>query len=126
MGEKIDPRGEITFQGTVPTIMAKGSFYIKYMVRDGEDRPEVLEQFGGAILGLPWDTPTDTIHMKLEVNLSMKVQKIRQGQAVMPVTMDLLEETTLTRRIMLSQVYAIYDPLGLLSPITIKYKLVLQ
>ena len=37
MGEKIDPRGEITFQGTVPTIMAKGSFNIKYMVRDGED-----------------------------------------------------------------------------------------
>ena len=37
MGEKIDPSGEITFQGTVPTIMAKGSFNIKYMVRDGED-----------------------------------------------------------------------------------------
>ena len=64
--------------------------------------------------------------MKLEVNLSMKVQKIRQGQAVTPVTMELLEETTLTRRIMLSQVYTIYNPLGLLSPITIKYKIVLQ
>ena len=64
--------------------------------------------------------------MKLKVNLSEKVQKIRQGQVVTPVTMELLEETVLTRRIMLSQVYAIYDPLGLLSPITIKYKLVLQ
>ena len=64
--------------------------------------------------------------MKLEVNLSEKVQKIRQGQAVTPVTIDLLDQTVLTRRIMLSQVYAIYDPLGLLSPITIKYKLVLQ
>ena len=126
MGEKIDPRGEITFEGTVPTIMARGGFYIKYMVRDGEDRPKVLEQFGGAILGIPWHTRTDTICMKLEVNLSMKVWKIRQGQAGTPVTMDLLEETTLTRRIMLLQVYAIYNPLGLLSPITIKYKLVLQ
>ena len=64
--------------------------------------------------------------MKLKVNLSMKVQKIRQGKPVTPVTLDLLEETTLTRRIMLLQIYAIYDPLGLLSPITIKYKLVLQ
>ena len=53
MGETIDPSGEITFQGTVPTIMAKGSFNIKYMVRDGEDQPEVLEQFEGAILGIP-------------------------------------------------------------------------
>ena len=32
----------------------------------------------------------------------------------------------LVRRLMLSQVYSIYDPLGLLSPITIKYKLILQ
>ena len=126
MGEKKDPRGEIVFEGTVPTIMARGGFYIKYMVRDGEDRPKVLEQFGGAILGIPWHTQTNTIRMKLEVNLSEKVQKIRQGQAMMPVTMELLEETVLTRRIMLSQVYAIYNPLGLLSPITIKYKLVLQ
>ena len=68
----------------------------------------------------------DTIHMKLKVNLSVKVQKIRQGKPVTPVMIDLQEETTLTRRIMLSQIYAISDPLGLLSPITIKYKLVLQ
>ena len=64
--------------------------------------------------------------MKLKVNLSMKVQKIRQGKAVTPVMIDLLEETTLTRRIMLLQIYAIYNPLVFLSPITIKYKLVLQ
>merc|ERR1712055_1132561 len=74
----------------------------------------------------PWHTQTDTIRMKLEVNLSEKVQKIRQGQSVRPVTMELLDQTVLTRRIMISQVYTIYDPLGLLSAITIKYKLVLQ
>ena len=50
MGEKKNPRGEIAFEETVPTIMAKGGFYIKYMVRDGEDRPEVLE-------GPSWASP---------------------------------------------------------------------
>ena len=85
MGKKKDPRGEIMFEGTVPTIMARGGFYIKYMVRDGEDQPKVLEQFGGAILGIPWHTRTNIICMKLEVNLSKTVQKIRQGQSVTPV-----------------------------------------
>ena len=33
-------------------IMAHGGFNIKYMIRDGEERPEVLNQFGGAVLGI--------------------------------------------------------------------------
>ena len=35
-------------------------------------------------------------------------------------------DAVLTRRVLMSQIHAIFDPLGLLSPITIKFKLVLQ
>ena len=45
------------------------------------------------------------------------------------ITLDMLgeiDDVLLTRRIMVSQIYSLYDPLGLLSPITIKYKLLLQ
>ena len=36
------------------------------------------------------------------------------------------KNAVLTRRVLMSQVHGIYDPLGLLSPITVKFKLVLQ
>ena len=43
----------IKFEETFSTIMAHGGFNIKYMVRDREDHPKILEQFYGAILGTP-------------------------------------------------------------------------
>ena len=69
---------------------------------------EILDAFGDKVLGIPWNTAKDTIEMKPEINLSTKVRKLREGKAVT------------------SQIYAIFDPLGLLSPITMKYKLMLQ
>lgn len=63
--------------------------------------------------------------MHLKVNLSPRQQKLRTGNAVTAETLHLIKKVPLTRRIMLSQVHAIYDPLGLLSLIMIKYKLVL-
>ena len=41
-------------------------------------------------------------------------------------TAHLLKRAVLTRRIIFSQIYSIYDPLGLISPLTIRYKLLLQ
>ena len=37
-----------------------------------------------------------------------------------------MDEIPLTKRIAISQINAIYDPLGLLAPLTIRYKLTLQ
>ena len=47
---------EIQFHGTVPRIMKAGGFNTKYMIRDGETRPELLEKYGGQVLGLSWNT----------------------------------------------------------------------
>ena len=43
-----------------------------------------------------------------------------------PGDKSLIRNAVLTRRELMSQIHGIYDPLGLLSPITIKFKLVLQ
>ena len=117
MGEIEDENGDRKYRGTVPTIMEKGGFYIKYMVRDGESRPGILEQFSGAVLGVPWDTEKDNIKMQFTVNLSPKVQKVHQGDPVKLEQVCELDGAKLTKRIMLSQIYSIYNPLGLLSPI---------
>merc|ERR1712055_716694 len=126
MGEVKTPDRSLSYTGTVPRIMARGGFTIKCMIRDGESRAEVLEKFGGSILVIPWDTQTDMIRMKLEVNLSKKVQKIREGLPITPENVGEIDSALITLRVMTSQIYRIYDPLGLLSPITIKYKLLLQ
>ena len=41
-------------------------------------------------------------------------------------TFGKLDGLVLMRKIVVSQVYGIYDPLGLLTPITIRYMLLLQ
>ena len=62
----------------------------------------------------------------MNVNLSDKKQGIRSGECLKPGDEQMIRDAELTRRILMSQIHGIYDPLGLLSPITIKFKLVLQ
>ena len=64
--------------------------------------------------------------MHMGVNLSTKKQKVRMGDEVTLDTLGVIDDMLLTQRVMVSQIYSLYDPLGLLSPITIKYKLLLQ
>merc|ERR1711942_512550 len=64
--------------------------------------------------------------MHMGVNLSAKKQKVRLGDEITHDTLGKIDDMLLTRRIMGSQIYSLYDPLGLLTPITLKYKLILQ
>merc|ERR1711873_100844 len=93
---------------------------------NGENRPETLELYGGLVLGLPWDTAKDVIVINMNINLSARKQGVRLGQNLRPEEEDHIKNAVLTRRVLMSQVHGIYDPLGLLSPITVKFKLVLQ
>ena len=114
------------YSGTVAKIMSQGGFRVKYMVRNGENRPEILELYGGSVLGLPWDAAEDVIVIQMDVNLSARKQGVRIGQNLYPGDEDLIRDAVLTRRVLMSQIRGIFDPLGLLSSITIKFKLVLQ
>ena len=115
-----------SYNGTVAKIMSLGGFKVKYMVRNGENRPEILELYGGSVLGLPWDTAEDAIMLKMDVNLSVRKQGVRSGQNLHPGDEKDIMNSVLTRCVLMSQIHGIFDPLGLLSPITIKFKLVLQ
>ena len=64
--------------------------------------------------------------MRFKVNILPKIQKVCTGPPVGKEEADDIRKLALSRRMMLSQVYSIYDPMGLLSPITIKYKMLLQ
>ena len=64
--------------------------------------------------------------MKPVVNLSPRINKVRTGPDLDLMTIDELDHVELTLRIVTSQIYGIYDPMGLLSPLTIKFKILLQ
>ena len=106
--------------------MKLGGFKIKSMIRNGESRPAILDLYGGPVLGLPWDTQQDVISLSMDVNLSAKKQGVRTGDSLKPGDEGEIREAVLTRRVLMSQVHAIFDPLRLLSPVTVKFKLVLQ
>ena len=126
IGDETWREGKPTYSGTVAEILQLGGFKMKVMVRDGEKRPEVTELLGGGVLGLPWKPHQDTIVMHLGVNLSAKKKGARVGPELTPQTVEEIDSAILTRREVVSQVYSIYDPLGLLAPIVIRYKLLLQ
>merc|ERR1711867_11785 len=115
-----------TYTGTVARIMGLGGFKVKYMIRNGESRPEILELYAGSVLGLPWDTSNDMLRLSMDMNLTQKKQGVRSGENLKPGDEHQIKDVELTRRKLMSQVHGIYDPLGLLSPTTIKFKLVLQ
>ena len=124
--ESTDPQENLTYTGTVAQIFALGGFTLKLMVRDGEDGPEITDKLGGGVLGVAWVPLKDEISMHLAVNLSLKKANIRLGPEITTSDLHQLSEIPLTKRIAVSQNNAIYDPLGLLAPLTIRYKLTLQ
>ena len=122
----MDKGGEVSYQGTVSQIMERGGFMIKYMIRDGESQPGMLEKLWRSVLGIPWDTSSDSIVMRPAINLSRKVWNLREGSAITPNCLKEINEAALIMQVMTSQIYGLYDPLGLLAPVTIKCKLLLH
>ena len=75
---------------------------------------------------MPWDTVEDVIRLSMDVNLSTKKRGLQVRAALKPNKTSVIREAHLTRQELLSQVHGIYNKLGLLSPITIKFKMALQ
>ena len=94
--EIADKDGNLSYTGTVSQIFALGGFTIKVMVRNGETR------------------------MHLAVNVSLKKANVRLGPEINLETLNQLRSMPLTKRIGISQINRIYDPLGLLAPLTIR------
>ena len=89
-------KGKPSYTGTVLQIMGLGSFQVRFKIRSGEKPPEVLQFYGGIVLGLLWDTDQDIIKLKMEVNLSAK----KQGKvcaALKPDEVNVIKESVLMR-----------------------------
>ena len=112
--------------GTFADILKMGNYILKVIVANGDPPGPMVDKLGGAVLGLPWDAPTDMIVMPLRVNISKRVRSLPTTSDLTVSTLPSLHLATLSRRICLSITMALYDPLGLLTPLTIRLKRLLQ
>ena len=112
--------------GTLAQKFAKGGFKLKVVACSGDKDGPMVQKLGGSVLGIPWNTETDKMSIKLTVNIS----KRRRGQPTGPdltvETLASLETATLTRRIVLSITMGIYDPLGYICPLTTRLRWLIQ
>ncbi|XP_048836046.1 uncharacterized protein LOC125711305 [Brienomyrus brachyistius] len=120
----------------VEEILKAGGFFLKPWVRSGQSGrkgaeadvlsqeqrktlilPNQMREGDNKALGIGYQVDEDKLYMLTAVNFSKRKKKMRVGK-------DLLEEEVrtetpnpLTRKALLSQVAALYDPIGLVAPV---------
>jgi len=128
-------RGNVTFtedgamltDGTISAILDPVSFKAKVIVLSGDRDPRILEKFGGKVLGVAWDPPTDTYTFKFELNLTSKVRgKRTKGPTLTLQDEDFVKQLQVTRRVALGVAHQLYDPYGLVATYVIKFKIRLR
>jgi len=114
----------------VRTLLAKGGFSLKYVVKSGEAPDSKASSDGKTLklLGYKWNPVLDTMSPGLgELNINKKSRGYRKENEY-PVTTvadaeKILEPVGLTRRLVISKLAEMFDPLGLWEPIKVQLKL---
>lgn len=79
--------------------------------------PNQLTEKDNKALGLGYTVGDDKLYVMVAVNFSKRKKKIRIGQDLLREEVKGQTPNPLTRRELLSQVSALYDPLGLVTPV---------
>ena len=106
VGDSRDDEGHA--DGTVTKILSRGGLKLKEIVISGETNEERLKKLGPNVLGIGWIAPTDIIRITFLHNAKYPLHTLLHDP--------------LTLRICLSVANTVYDPLGLVSPITVQLK----
>ena len=116
----------------VEVILNEGGFQIKEWITSYSHESMVsLDQVGcdrdvSKVLGVVWDTRRDELRFRVRLNFSEKKRKVRIGEDMTVDSIKVEFPKVITRRILLSQVNGIYDPIGLASPFIVRAKLLLR
>ena len=86
-----------------------------------------LEEVGTErMLGIIWEPTDDVFHFHVRINLSTLKKKSRMGPDISKQELIENPPSVITRRQYYSQVQSLFDPIGLLSPIMLRAKLLLR
>lgn len=104
-------------------MLDKGGFKIKHWIFSGDTRPEDEDL---RVLGVGWHPEADKIAFKIALNFSPKRQGVHTEPNLTQEQVPAAIPLKLTRRIVLSQVQKLHDPLGFMTPVTLVAKTYLR
>ena len=78
------------------------------------------------VLGVRWNSNGDEFCFKTQLNFTPKIEKLRSGSNLTEEQVIALIPPILTKRMVLSQINGIYDPLGLAAPFTVSAKILMR
>lgn len=119
----------------IEKLLIKGAFKLKEWIysEDRSSRHEAkipMEPSNAAekVLGVIWDPTTDNFHYKVKLSLSPKKKTTRTHKDATPANVQPTYSVpeVLTKRMNLSQVNSIYDPLGLAGLYTVRAKILMR
>ena len=119
-------REDGSYDGTFSQILGLGKLDIKAMLVSGEYDREALEKLGDQVLGIKYKVVEDKFFFLLEIHVSPKKRGIRTEEPISLNSLSDLATINLTPRIQVGLVNSFYDPLGLMCPWLIKFKLLLK
>ena len=122
-GDK-DVESTESLKKSIEEILLKGGFKVKGFVMSGELSVDSQALLGtgevGRILGIGWKPYEDEFVVRARVNISKKFKGARKEADMLYSEIPILAANKLTRRILLGITNSCYDPLGLVSPITVQ------
>ena len=120
------------------SILGAGNFKIKEWTISEENVPQkkilgasqneedTVHGYQTKVLGVGWDTESDTLGFEAKLNFSPKKRKIHTTPNLTQQNITENVPEQLTRRMILSQVNGIFDPIGLASPLVVNAKILLR
>ena len=120
----------------IDNVLTEGGFVIKNWRVSGQLSEEEMQVYSvnsnneknteSKVLGVIWDVSNDELHFKTKLNFSERHRKIRFEPDIKEDELLKRVPEVLTKRILLSQVNGVYDPLGLATPFTVRAKIILR
>ena len=114
-------------------LLDKGGFNLKFVVKSGEPPCEKASVDGTSIklLGYKWVPQYDTLSPGLgELNFNKKHRGSKKPYKEPVVTKqdarDLIKDLVITRRVVVSKVAEMFDPVGIFEPIKLQLKLAMR
>ena len=124
-GKVVKKDGKVSFHGTIERALATVGMSTKNICCSGDTDPDIISK-QGKVLGLQWNPTPDTISFRLSVNFSAKVGAGRTGPDLTEKDLEIIKGMKFTKRICLQAAAQNFDPLGLITAYSVKFKLGLK
>ncbi|XP_026082522.1 uncharacterized protein LOC113058643 [Carassius auratus] len=126
-----DPHRLNKIQEGVEKILRTGGFYLKPWIRCGQSGrreetksrtmtltlPNQLREEDNKALGVGYLVQEDKLFVMVSINFSSRKKKMRTEIDLTEGEVEVKTPNPLTRRVLLSQIAGLYDPIGLVTPV---------